>query len=80
MSANACDKHGNTAVHQAAASGSDEVVKCFLSRGVDVTKCNAREHTPLHLATKDTTRNLIMKALDAKKCIGNNCNGSVFDF
>jgi ankyrin repeat protein len=80
MSANACDMHGNTAVHQAAASGSDEVVKCFLSRGVDVNRVNAREHTPLQLATKDETRDLIVKALDTKRCSGGNCNNSVFDF
>jgi len=45
------DMHGNTAVHQAAASGSKKVLECFLSRGVDVDVKNARGHTPLDLAT-----------------------------
>ena len=45
------DMHGNTAVHQAAASGSKKVLECFLSRGVDVEIKNARGHTPLDLVT-----------------------------
>ena len=45
------DMHGNTAVHQAAASGKKRVLECFLSRGVDVDVKNARGHTPLDLAT-----------------------------
>jgi len=45
------DMHGNTAVHQAAASGEKKVLECFLSRGVDVDVKNARGHTPLDLAT-----------------------------
>jgi hypothetical protein len=80
MSPNACDMHGNTAVHQAAASGNDEVLKCFMARGVDVVKCNAREHTPLMLATKQTTRELIQKAVKTIKCPGPVCGESIFDF
>jgi len=72
--------HGNTAVHQAAASGNDEVLKCFMARGVDVTKVNAREHTPLMLATKESTRALISKAVHTLKCPGSVCGGSTFDF
>ena len=30
------DIYGNTAVHQAAASGNINVLKCFLARGVDI--------------------------------------------
>ena len=46
------DQYGNTAVHQAAASKSIEVLKTFLARGVDVDLSNARNHKPLHLATE----------------------------
>jgi ankyrin repeat protein len=46
------DMHGNTAVHQAAASGEKKVLECFLSRGVDVDSRNARGHTPMDLATQ----------------------------
>ena len=38
------DIHGNTAVHQAAASVDIKVLECFLSRGVDVDIKNARGH------------------------------------
>jgi len=75
------DMHGNTAVHQAA---SDEkglkVLKCFLSQGCDIGVKNARGHSPLDLATTDTTRQLINKALMTLKCPGKMCNGSKFDF
>jgi ankyrin repeat protein len=74
------DMHGNTAVHQAAASGNDEVLKCFLSYGVDVEKANAREHTPLMLATKKDTRALIAKAISTKCCKLKKCGNSAFDF
>lgn len=80
MSPNATDMHGNTAVHQAAASGNDEVLKCFMARGVDVVKVNAREHTPLMLATKQGTRDLIAKAVGTIKCPGPVCGKSTFDF
>jgi hypothetical protein len=51
--------HGNTAVHQAAASGSKKVLECFLSRGVDVEIKNARGHAPLDLATQSEVKELI---------------------
>ena len=51
--------HGNTAVHQAAASGSKKVLECFLSRGVDVEIKNARGHAPLDLATQSEVKKLI---------------------
>jgi ankyrin repeat protein len=48
--------YGNTAVHQAAASGNLKVLECFLSQGVDVDVKNARGHTPMDLATEPSTR------------------------
>lgn len=63
------DMHGNTAVHQAAASGSKKVLECFLSRGVDVDVKNARGHTPLDLATRVEVKDLILKAINTKKCV-----------
>ena len=63
------DMHGNTAVHQAAASGSKKVLECFLSRGVDVDVKNARGHTPLDLATQPEVKELITKAIMTKKCV-----------
>ena len=53
------DIHGNNCIHQAAANSQLEVLKCFMARGVDVDKVNAREHTPLMLATKPSTKALI---------------------
>jgi hypothetical protein len=63
------DMHGNTAVHQAAASGKKKVLECFLSRGVDVDIKNARGHSPLDLATQSEVKDLIMKAINTKKCV-----------
>ena len=62
------DMHGNTAVHQAAASGLKKVLECFLSRGVDVDVKNARGHTPLDLATHPEVKQLIMNAINTKLC------------
>ena len=50
------DMYGNTSVHQAAAGGTDKVLKCFLMGGVDVNQENARSHSPLDLATNESTR------------------------
>ena len=71
------DMHGNTAVHQAAASGKKRVLECFLSRGVDVDVKNARGHTPLDLATAPEVKQLILSAMNTKRC--NICK-SKFDF
>lgn len=73
------DCHGNTAVHQAAASGSKKVLECFLSRGVDVEIKNARGHTPLDLATQPEVKDLLVKATSTKCCANKNCK-SKFDF
>jgi ankyrin repeat protein len=74
------DMYGNTSVHQAAAGGTDKVLKCFLMRGADVNQENARSHSPLDLATNKTTRALIMKAMNTVCCKGTVCGNSVFDF
>ena len=73
------DMHGNTAVHQAAASGSKKVLECFLSRGVDVEIKNARGHSPLDLATQAEVKELILKATSTKNCGDKSCK-SKFDF
>ena len=73
------DMHGNTAVHQAAASGSKKVLECFLSRGVDVEIKNARGHSPLDLATQTEVKDLILKATSTKNCEDKKCK-SKFDF
>jgi ankyrin repeat protein len=62
------DKYGNTAVHQAAAAGNLKVLECFLSRGVNVDKVNARKHTPMDLATEPETKKLLNKAVKTKNC------------
>lgn len=72
--------HGNTSVHQAASSGFDDVLKCFLSFGTDVERPNARLHTPLDLATNPSTRALMQKALNTNKCKGTLCGHITFDF
>lgn len=71
------DQYGNTAVHQAAASKSIDVLKCFLAQGVDVDLSNSRNHKPLHLATEAEHKALITKAMKTKQC--ETCK-SVFDF
>lgn len=63
------DIFGNTAVHQAAASGSLPVLECYLSRGVDMEMTNARGHTSLHLATTADVKNIITKAIATEKCV-----------
>jgi len=74
------DMHGNTAVHQAAASGSKKVLECFLSRGVDVEIKNARGHSPLDLATQPEVKELISKATSTKNCANKKGCNSKFDF
>lgn len=62
------DMYGNNAIHQAAAAGQIEVLKCFMQRGVDVDVKNARLHTPMDLATDPGTKNLLNKAMKTKNC------------
>ena len=71
------DMYGNSAVHQAAASGNLVVLKDFLARGVDVDMKNARGHSPLELTTEPETKKLITRATKTEKC--ENCK-SKFDF
>ena len=71
------DMYGNSAVHQAAASGNMTVLKCYLSRGVDVDMKNARGHSPLDLTTEPETKKLITRATKTEKC--ETCK-SKFDF
>jgi len=62
------DQYGNTAVHQAAASGNMEVLKCFLAGGVDIDQVNARGDTPLALATNPEVKALIIRSQKTKQC------------
>jgi len=71
------DIFGNTAVHQASASGKIEVLECFLSRGVDVEMKNARGHTSYDLTTDTKVKDIIKKAIETTHCV--ECD-SVFDF
>lgn len=73
------DMYGNTAVHQAAAAGHLSILKCFLSRGVDVDVKNARLHTPMDLATEPETKKLIARATKSTRCADDTCR-SKFDF
>ena len=56
------DIHGNNAVHQAAAASQTEVMKLFMSQGVDLEVANDRGHTPQDLATNPELKNLITKS------------------
>lgn len=71
------DVFGNTAVHQAAASGNLAVLECYLSRGVDIEVKNSRGHTAYDLATTEEIKALISKARATGNC--KNCH-SKFDF
>ena len=64
------DIHGNNCIHQAAANSQLEVLKCFMSFGVDLTIKNARTHTPLDLATDPETRALIQQGIRTTHCKG----------
>ena len=70
------DIYGNTAVHQAAASGSLQVFECYLSQGVDVEMKNARGHTSYDLASNNI-KEIIKKAIDTVMWVK---WGSEFDF
>jgi hypothetical protein len=73
------DMYGNSSVHQAAASGTLEVLQCYLSKGVDVNMKNARGHTPLDLTTEENTKKLILRATKTQFCENKACK-SKFDF
>jgi hypothetical protein len=71
------DVFGNTAVHQAAAAGSIQVLQWYLSRGVDMELKNARGHTAFDLATNKAVKDIISKARATEKW---GSWFSVFDF
>lgn len=62
------DAIGNTALHQAAAGGSLECVKCLMAQGVDVLAKNDRGHTPYVLCTVPEVQNLLLKAMNTVAC------------
>jgi len=75
------DMYGNTPVHQAAASGNIEVLKTYMSRGVNLNKWNSRKHTPLDLTTEPETKALIIRAKSTLICQNPNCEKKTkFDF
>ena len=62
------DQLGNTALHQACAGGSVDVIKTLLSRGVDLLAKNARGHLPILLCTATAAHALLKKGMDSKQC------------
>lgn len=62
------DAMGNTALHQAAAGGSEECVKCLMAQGVDVFAKNNRGHTPYALCTVPKVQSLLQKAMHTVAC------------
>ena len=47
---NIVNKTGYTPLHKAAQTGSLELVSLFVKKGADVTVCNHKDITPLHIA------------------------------
>jgi len=74
------DVHGNNAVHQAAANSQIDVLKVFMSAGVDIEQPNDRGHYPIDLATDLDVKSLINRSKKQNKCVGKNCGGSKFTF
>lgn len=74
------DVHGNNAVHQAAAASRLEVMKLFMSAGIDLDVANDRGHTPFDLATDPDIKSLILKMRSQKQCKGSKCGQSKFTF
>ena len=74
------DIYGNNCIHQAAAASQIDVLKCFMSFGVDLKKKNARVHSALDLATEPEIRALITRGINTTHCTGHKCGGSKFDF
>ena len=56
MDVNAEDEDGNTAVHNAASRGDNEMIKYLVSKGADVTKVNRRGQTTVDLANGPVQR------------------------
>ena len=74
------DIHGNNAVHQAAAASRLEVMKLFMSAGVDLDVANDRGHSPFDLATDPDIKNLILKMRKEQTCRGTKCGQAKFTF
>lgn len=74
------DVHGNNAVHQAAAASKLDIMKLFMSSGVDLDLQNDRGHSPFDLATDPEIKNLIKRSLDTPNCEGNKCGKAKFSF
>jgi hypothetical protein len=62
------DSIGNTALHQAAAGGSLECVKCLMAHGCDVLAKNNRGHTPNVLCTVPEVQELLKSAEETRAC------------
>jgi hypothetical protein len=73
------DIYGNNSVHQACSGGQLEILQCFLSQGVDVEIMNARRHTPLHLSTQPSVKEIVVNAIKTEVCQKKSCK-SRFDF
>lgn len=74
------DVHGNNAVHQAAAASRLEVMKLFMSAGVDLDVANDRGHSPYDLATDPEIKALINKLRKTQTCCGTKCGKAKFSF
>lgn len=74
------DVHGNNAVHQAAAASRLEVMKLFMSAGVDLDVANDRGHSPFDLATDPEIKALINKLRKTQNCCGSKCGKAKFSF
>ncbi|RLL94123.1 hypothetical protein CFD26_102566 [Aspergillus turcosus] len=57
------DLHGETPLHDAAASGSLDCVRFLLREGVDVNSCSRHDMTPLHFAAKSPNAREIIEVL-----------------
>merc|ERR1712232_722222 len=67
------DAIGNTALHQAAAGGSLECVKCLMAHGCDVLAKNNRGHTPYVLCTVPEVQELLKNAEETLVCKAHGC-------
>eukprot|EP00357_Protocruzia_adherens_P032550 CAMPEP_0115014392 /NCGR_PEP_ID=MMETSP0216-20121206/26047_1 /TAXON_ID=223996 /ORGANISM="Protocruzia adherens, Strain Boccale" /LENGTH=576 /DNA_ID=CAMNT_0002384115 /DNA_START=26 /DNA_END=1756 /DNA_ORIENTATION=- len=71
------DIYGNTAIHQAAASNSLEVIETFMGQGYDMAGKNARGHTPFDLASDEMVKSRIRSSVKTEYCAG---SGSPFQY
>lgn len=73
------DSIGNTVIHQGAAGGNLDVVKCLLSQGCDVFAKNERGHTPFDMCTVPPVQKLLKMCMEVRACqiTGRQFSGSV---